>query len=78
MLGEQQAKLFSSSCGQQNFTATDGDMKTIVFQGSSPTSSPGHELQAGYQIDLSPGNGRTEAPLLAVAINDATTADLPP
>jgi hypothetical protein len=60
-------------------------MKTIVFPetNSGPTSPPGDELQAGYQIDLfgdgrvaAPsdlfGGGRTEAPLLAVPIFNGT------
>jgi hypothetical protein len=48
-------------------------MKTIVFpmKNSGPTSPPGDELQAGYQIDLFSG-GRTEAPLLAVPIFNGT------
>ena len=70
MLGEKQGGLFST---QHCPTQTDGTMKTIVFPKghSGPTSPPGDELQAGYQIDLF-GGGRTEAPLLAVPIFNGT------
>jgi hypothetical protein len=70
MLGEKQGGQFSTQlCGTQ----TDGTMKTIVFPKghSGPTSPPGDELQAGYQIDLFNG-GRTVAPLLAVPIFNGT------
>ena len=66
MLGEKQGGQFST---QLCPTQTDGTMKTIVFPKghSGPTSPPGDELQAGYQIDIFDG-GRTVAPLLAVPI----------
>jgi hypothetical protein len=66
MLGEKQGGQFST---QLCPTQTDGAMKTIVFPKghSGPTSPPGDELQAGYQIDLFNG-GRAVAPLLAVPI----------
>jgi hypothetical protein len=62
--------LFST---QLSPTRTDGTMKTIVFPKGKPgpTSPPGDELEAGYQIDLF-GGGRTEAPLLAVPIFNGT------
>jgi hypothetical protein len=70
MLGEKQGGLFST---QLSPTQTDGTMKTIVFPKGKPgpTSPPGDELEAGYQIDLF-GGGRTEAPLLAVPIFNGT------
>ena len=66
MLGEQQGGQFSTHLCP---TQTDGTMNTIVFPKgkSGPTSPPGDELQAGYQIDLF-GERRTEEPLLAVPI----------
>jgi hypothetical protein len=74
MLGEKQGNLFST---QLCPTQTDGTMKTIVFTSSTSTTvTVGDAVQAGYQIDLFPGNGRTEAPLLAVAINPTTTAEI--
>jgi hypothetical protein len=80
MLGEKQGGQFST---QLCPTQTDGTMKTIVFPkaNSGPTSPPGDELQAGYQIDLF-GAERTEAPLLAVpifngkAINQAVNEEI--
>jgi hypothetical protein len=76
MLGEKQMGLFSTAlCPKQ----TDGTMKTIVFTSkiSDPVTIDG-ALQAGYQIDVLGGVGaiRTESGLLAVAINDATTAEI--
>ena len=70
MLGEKQGGQFST---QLCPTQTDGTMKTIVFPKghSGPTSPPGDELEAGYQIDLFEG-GRTVAPLLAVPIFNGT------
>jgi hypothetical protein len=88
MLGEQDGKLFSSSCGQQKFTATDGTMKTIVFTGtnSDGTVRIDDALQAGYQIDVfgqvpgtTSGTAITiaaEAGLAAVAINDETKKEI--
>jgi hypothetical protein len=72
MLGEQQGKLFSTKLCPN---ATDGAMKTIVFTAGGSPVTIGNALQAGYQIGLF-GGGRTESPLLAVGINDATTADI--
>jgi hypothetical protein len=80
MIGEKQGGQFAR---QLCPTQTDGTMKTIVFpmKNSGPTSPPGDELQAGYQIDLFSG-GRTEAPLLAVpifngiAINQAVSGEI--
>ncbi len=70
MLAEQQGGFLSRKLCP---TQTDGTMKTIVFQnGGQPTFPPGGELQAGYQITLFKGNGRTESPLLAVPINGVT------
>ena len=70
MLGEKQGGQFSTKLCP---TQTDGTMKTIVFPkgNSGPTSPPGDELQAGYQIDLFDG-GRAVAPLLAVPIFNGT------
>ena len=70
MLGEKQGGQFST---QLCPTQTDGTMNTIVFPKgkSGPTSPPGDELQAGYQIDLF-GERRTEEPLLAVPIFNGT------
>jgi hypothetical protein len=72
MLGEKQGGQFST---QLCPTQTNGTMKSIVFPNtnSGPTSPPGDELQAGYQIDFFDGNGRTVAPLLAVSIFNGTT-----
>jgi hypothetical protein len=74
MLGEKQGGFFSTTkCPTQ----TDGTMKTIVFESVSGKSVViGDALQAGYQIDLFPGNGRTEAPLLAVPITDNTMKEI--
>jgi hypothetical protein len=56
-------------------------MKTIVFtstDGGKTISSLADALQAGYQIDLFGGVEaiRTESPLLAVPITDATTDEV--
>jgi hypothetical protein len=72
MLGEVEGGKFSRTLCP---TQTDGTMKTIVFPGKEPTNPPGDEVQAGYQIDLSRGNERTESGLLAVPINGSTFAD---
>jgi hypothetical protein len=74
MLGEKQGGQFSTLLCP---TQTDGTMKTIVFpkKNTAPTSPPGDELQAGYQIDLF-GGGRTEAPLLAVPIFNGTAINV--
>ncbi len=70
MLAEQQGGFLSRKLCP---TQTDGTLKTIVFQnGGHPTFPPSGELQAGYQINLFKGNGRTESPLLAVPINGVT------
>jgi len=79
MLGELQGGQFSRDT-KHCPTQTDGAMKTIVFTGVDANGNviTGDALEAGYQIDLFGGVGtvRTEADLKAVAINNATAAEI--
>jgi hypothetical protein len=77
MLAEKQGGQFSTDTHHCP-TQTDGTMKTIVFTSKIPDPVKIDDaLQAGYQIDVfGKGTGRTEAGLLAVAINDETTAEI--
>ena len=77
MLGEKQGGFFSTDTNHCP-TQTDGTMKTIVFTSKFPGEVKIDDaLQAGYQIDVfGRGAGRTEAGLLAVAINEETRAEI--